>query len=138
MNQSLTKYLFLFHFWQTLCNLFGKMFKTAQNIKLFLWVERITQNIYCTYLIPFRWTCNFTKYFLIFIASQLYESFTNTYLAKMQGYETKLWYKKIRNGITIHNWKTWQYRLWSFQAGGTKLERFLPYSKDIIEFWVLD
>ena len=36
----------------------------------------------------------------------------------------------------------WQYRLWSFQTGGTKLERFLPknqhkYSKKIIEFWEL-
>ena len=33
----------------------------------------------------------------------------------------------------------WQYRLWSFQAGGTKLEIFLPknqptYPKEIIEF----
>ena len=23
-------------------------------------------------------------------------------------------------------WPIWQYGLWSFQAGGTKLERFLP------------
>ena len=32
----------------------------------------------------------------------------------------------------------WQYGLWSFQAGGTKLERFLPKNqhtqKEIIEF----
>ena len=33
----------------------------------------------------------------------------------------------------------WQYGLWNFQTGGTKLERFLPenqhkYSKEIIEF----
>ena len=35
--------------------------------------------------------------------------------------------------------KVWQYGLWSFQAGGTKFESFLPknqhkYSKEIIEF----
>ena len=32
----------------------------------------------------------------------------------------------------------WQYELWSFQTGGTKLERFLPKNqytkKEIIEF----
>ena len=32
----------------------------------------------------------------------------------------------------------WQYGLWSFQAGGTKLERFLHKNKEIInlEFWI--
>ena len=35
--------------------------------------------------------------------------------------------------------RLWQYGLWSFQVGGTKLEIFLPknqhtYSKEIIEF----
>ena len=30
-------------------------------------------------------------------------------------------------------WPVWQYGLSSFQAGGTKLERFLP--KEIVEFW---
>ena len=36
----------------------------------------------------------------------------------------------------------WQYGLWSFQTGGTKLERFLPKKqhnqKKIFEFWELD
>ena len=40
------------------------------------------------------------------------------------------------------SWKVWQYGLWSFQAGGTKLEIFLyknqySYPKEIIEFSVL-
>ena len=26
----------------------------------------------------------------------------------------------------LNLWKLWQYGLWSFQMGGTKLERFLP------------
>ena len=41
----------------------------------------------------------------------------------------------------IHVCKVWQYGLWSFQTGDTKLERFLPKNqhtqKKIIEFWVL-
>ena len=28
--------------------------------------------------------------------------------------------------IKIFRWELWQYGLWSFQAGGTKLERVLP------------
>ena len=30
--------------------------------------------------------------------------------------------------------QVWQYGLWSFQTGGTKLERFLPKNQHIIEF----
>ena len=26
----------------------------------------------------------------------------------------------------VYVWAVWQYGLWSFQSGGTKLERFLP------------
>ena len=39
---------------------------------------------------------------------------------------------------SISEFSLWQYGLWSFQAGGTKIERFLPknktYSREIIEF----
>ena len=31
-----------------------------------------------------------------------------------------------RRPYDIHTYVLWQYGLWSFQAGGTKLERFLP------------
>ena len=34
----------------------------------------------------------------------------------------------------------WQYRLWSFQTGDIKVERFLPNNQhtkeEIIEFWI--
>ena len=51
----------------------------------------------------------------------------------------------IENSIEGCNFATgkcllWQYGLWSFQTGGTKLERFLPknqystYPKEIFEF----
>ena len=28
--------------------------------------------------------------------------------------------------VEVHTWALWQYGQWSFQTGGTKLERFLP------------
>ena len=39
-------------------------------------------------------------------------------------------------------WVAWQYGLWSFQTGGTKLERFLPKNQHTqrkllnFEFWI--
>ena len=46
-------------------------------------------------------------------------------MATLQGF----WNKMIRY------LQLWQYRLWSFQKGNTKLERFLPKNQP---FWVLD
>ena len=48
----------------------------------------------------------------------------------------KIWHTRLQQPCTI-----WQYGLWSFQMGVTKLERFLPknqHTQEIIEFWELD
>ena len=38
------------------------------------------------------------------------------------------WVQKIyaKESLNVHNVEVWQYGLWSFQTGGTKLDRFLP------------
>ena len=42
----------------------------------------------------------------------------------------------------LQTWKVWQYGVWSFQTGDTKLERFLPKNQHIqrkllnFEFWI--
>ena len=50
-----------------------------------------------------------------------------------------MYFLKVSDKIG-HCW-VWQYGLWSFQTGGTKLKWFLPKnqhnSKEIIEFWEL-
>ena len=43
----------------------------------------------------------------------------------------------LEGNIVFCELTLWQYGLWSFQTGGTKLERFLPknqHTKEIIEF----
>ena len=35
-------------------------------------------------------------------------------------------------------YKVWQYGLWSFQAGGTKLERFLPKNQQTEKMKIID
>ena len=39
---------------------------------------------------------------------------------------TRPFYLKDLKKIAIYRYELWQYGLWSFQKGGTKLERFLP------------
>ena len=38
-------------------------------------------------------------------------------------------FRLIENSCTVHLWWLWQYGLWSFQAGGIKLERFAVLDK---------
>ena len=45
-----------------------------------------------------------------------------------------VWFKRLSSTTELHTNKTWQYGLWRFQMGGTRLERC---SKEIIEFWEL-
>ena len=44
---------------------------------------------------------------------------------------------KVTHKIGHCWWTLWQYGLWSFQTGGTKLERFLTKNESI-EFWELE
>ena len=47
--------------------------------------------------------------------------------------------RSLSTKVQIDSYPLWQYGLWSFQTGGTTLERFLPknqhrYPKEIFEF----
>ena len=48
--------------------------------------------------------------------------------------------RQVDSNFLLKKWvkavKTWQYGLWSFQTGDTKLERFLPKNQHIKKFQV--
>ena len=51
----------------------------------------------------------------------------NSVKGSSQVYMTNIVHHKIPNESDVFKQRNvWQYGLWSFQAGGTKLERFLP------------
>ena len=113
-------YCILIYYICTICN-----HNLNCYVQMILW-------LFCRFITAHYWIFNFKRWaFLQFTYSLTWPCYQGLDLLCRQ------------DELAYRYCSLWQYGLWSFQTGVTKLERFLPqnahkYLKDFFEVWELD